>query len=56
MAYQTSMPQIGKPEAQAEMLSEFSGKDGRKDTLIDLEQYRMNQDNKPLDGQIKLEE
>ncbi len=53
---QTGLPGIGKPEAQIDMLGEFSGKDGKKQTLIDLEAYKRTQAGKPLEGQQRLGE
>ena len=50
MSYQTIMGDL-KDHVQTEMLAEFSGKLGKKDTLIDVDKEKAKLANKPLDGQ-----
>lgn len=45
MSYQTYFDTM-RDNIQTEMLTEFSGKDGKKQTLIDIEQYKAN--HKPI--------
>ena len=53
MSYQTYMPEC-KDHIQTDMLAEFSGKDGKKQTLIDVEKEKAKLANKPLPGQLEL--
>ncbi len=54
---QTGLPGIGKSETQIDMLGEFTGKDGKKEKLIDIEAYWRNyKAGKPLEGQQRLGE
>lgn len=54
MAHQTFMPELVS-HIQTDMLAEFSGKDGHKEVLIDIEQYKRNHEQADT-RQIKLEE
>ena len=44
-----------KDHVQTEMLAEFTGKDGGKQLLVDLEAERQKLRSKPLPGQIEME-
>ncbi len=50
---QTGLPGIGTQQAQIDMLGEFSGKDGKKQKLIDLDKYKSNQEAKKEAERLK---
>jgi len=53
MTHQTYFKNM-KDRVQTEMLAEFSGKDGGKQLLIDLEKEKLKLKNKSLPGQINM--
>ena len=53
MSHQTYFKEM-KDHVQTEMLAEFSGKDGKKQTLIDTEKEKARIANKPLPGQVEM--
>ena len=54
MTHQTYFNNM-RGHAQTEMLAEFTGKDGNKQLLIDLEKEKIWLENRPLQGQIEME-
>lgn len=53
MSYQTYITGT-KDGIQTDMLAEFSGKTGKRQTLIDVEKEKARLANKPLPGQIDM--
>lgn len=51
---QTGLAGFGKESAQVEMFGEFSGKEGKRDTLIDVVKEKAKEAAKPLPGQTTL--
>jgi len=54
IALQSYMPDAGIEGVQVEAFAEFTGKDGKKMTLIDVEKEKARLANKPLDNQPPL--